>query len=51
MDSEKVVDYTGPIGRNDGGRLPYFKIGMYNPSGLVAGATEVQFRNYSQSWG
>jgi hypothetical protein len=44
------IDWTGPIGRNDRGRLPYFKIGVYNPSGLVTGTTEVQFRNYSQSW-
>ena len=45
----KVIDWTGPIGRNDGGRLPYFKIGVYNPSG-IPGKTQVFFRNYSQSW-
>ena len=45
----QVVDWRGPIGRNDGGRLPYFKIGVYNPSG-VAGRTQVFFRNYTQSW-
>ena len=36
----KTVDWRGPIGRNDGGRLPYFKIGVYNPSG-VRGRTQV----------
>ena len=49
INGTQVVNWVGPIGRNDGGRLPYFKIGVYNPSGIT-GQTEVLFRNYSQSW-
>lgn len=33
MNGEKIVDWIGPCGRNDLGRVPYFKAGIYNPSG------------------
>nr|CAB3262777.1 uncharacterized protein LOC100183141 [Phallusia mammillata] len=33
INNVSVVDWTGPCGRNDDRRVPYFKIGIYNPSG------------------
>ena len=50
LDGKLIVDgWRGPIGRNDGGRAPYFKIGIYNPSGN--GQTmRVAYANFSQSW-
>lgn len=29
------IDWKGPCGRNDDGRVPYFKMGIYNPSGSM----------------
>nr|XP_018668784.1 uncharacterized protein LOC100183141 isoform X3 [Ciona intestinalis] len=33
INGRKVIDWIGACGRNDEGRLPYFKIGIYNPTG------------------
>lgn len=30
------VTWAGPLGRHDDGRTPYFKMGIYNPSGSTA---------------
>ena len=38
-----AVDWEGPLGRHDDGRSPYFKIGLYDPSGDTAPAS-VEFR-------
>ena len=50
LDGRPIVDgWSGPVGRNDEGRAPYFKIGIYNPSGN--GRTMgVSFANFSQRW-
>eukprot|EP00051_Salpingoeca_urceolata_P006968 m.92117 g.92117 ORF g.92117 m.92117 type:complete len:455 (-) comp15061_c0_seq5:103-1467(-) len=46
---QKVVDWVGPVGRADEGRLPYFKIGMYNPSGDVS-PLGLNYENFWQNW-
>eukprot|EP00041_Stephanoeca_diplocostata_P025589 m.673117 g.673117 ORF g.673117 m.673117 type:complete len:1004 (+) comp22779_c0_seq1:150-3161(+) len=43
------VSWVGPIGRHDDGRAPYFKLGVYDPSGSTA-PTTVRFRNFAQSF-
>ena len=40
----------GPLGRHDDGRIPYFKIGVYNPSGDTA-PVEVTFANLTHATG
>ena len=48
----RVVDlrWAGPLGRHDDGRIPYFKIGVYNPSGDTA-PVEVTFANLTHATG
>eukprot|EP00039_Didymoeca_costata_P002963 m.64166 g.64166 ORF g.64166 m.64166 type:complete len:403 (-) comp11627_c0_seq1:45-1253(-) len=49
LDNNLIVNWTGPVGRADDGRLPYFKIGMYNPSG-DPNEMSVNYRNFKQKW-
>ena len=44
-----VVGWSGPLGRHDDGRSPYFKLGVYNPSGSPA-SIDIAYRAYSQSF-
>ncbi|XP_039272939.2 uncharacterized protein LOC120347141 isoform X1 [Styela clava] len=46
MNGEKIVDWIGPCGRNDYGKTPYFKAGIYNPSGSTF-PIRFFFRRYS----
>ena len=43
------VTWTGPLGRHDDGRAPFFKLGFYDPSGTVEEIGPIQFRDYKQS--
>lgn len=43
------VAWTGPLGRHDDGRSPFFKFGIYDPSGRVESIGPVEFRDYKQS--
>jgi len=49
VDGQKVVDWMGPVGRNDEGRMPHFKIGIYNPSGSTD-SMSVSYRMFTQNW-
>lgn len=46
INERKIVDWSGKIGRNEEGRIPYFKTGIYNPSGHAQNA-EVWIRNFA----
>ena len=46
INERKIVDWSGKIGRNEEGRIPYFKAGIYNPSGYAQNA-EVWIRNFA----
>ena len=44
------VDWKGPLGRHDDGRAPFFKLGVYDPSGNTA-KLEIQYKDFAQSFG
>ena len=46
INERTIVDWSGKIGRNEEGRIPYFKAGIYNPSGYAQNA-EVWIRNFA----
>lgn len=43
------VSWTGPVGRHDDGRAPFFKLGVYDPSGSTA-TMRLRFKNFTQSF-
>ena len=49
-DSVAAVHWTGPLGRHDDGRAPFFKMGDYDPSGNTA-KVQVSYRGFTQSYG
>jgi len=42
------VQWRGPLGRHDDGRAPFFKIGVYNPSG-DGQPVQVSYKDFRQS--
>ena len=46
MNERQILNWTGKMGRNEEGRIPYFKTGIYNPGG-VAQPGEVWVRNFA----
>jgi len=40
----QVIDWIGPCGRNEQGRVPFFKFGIYNPSSS-SGSLLLKFKN------
>ena len=50
-DEPVIVDvhWEGPLGRHDDGRAPFFKLGMYNPSGDTR-AMQVSYRDFEQAF-
>lgn len=49
-DSVAAVHWTGPLGRHDDGRAPFFKMGDYDPSGNTD-KVQVSYRGFTQSYG
>jgi hypothetical protein len=43
------VKWQGPLGRHDDGRAPFFKFGMYNPSGDVS-SMSCTYKDFRQSF-
>ena len=43
------VAWTGPLGRHDDGRAPFFKFGFYDPSGDTEPIGPVMFRHFKQN--
>jgi hypothetical protein len=44
------IDWKGPLGRHDDGRAPFFKLGVYDPSGNTA-KLEIMYKDFAQSFG
>ena len=49
LDGRAAVQWSGAVGRADEGRFPYFKLGIYDPSGSTA-AMGVAYRRFAQRW-
>ena len=46
INKARRVQWSGKLGRNDEGRIPYFKVGIYNPNGQ---STRIAFK-ISNGW-